>query len=96
MSNYEKYADEMLNKITRCVQEQLKHTPQIETAIVKKVNLDGTVNISLPTSDRNTVFTRISNQTPFTLTVGDTVEVIKKTGSWNNCWIIAKHEANSK
>lgn len=92
MPNYEKYADEMLNKILQCVQEKMKGIPQIETAIVNKVNSDGTVNIYLPTSNNKTVFTRISNQTPFTLAEGDIVEIMKKTGSWNNCWIIAKHE----
>ena len=37
------------------------------------------------------LFTRISNQSPFTLSPGDGVEIMLKNGSFDNCWIIAKH-----
>lgn len=93
--NYNRYADEMLNKIEACIQERMKKIPSLETAVVDSVNTDGTINIYFP-PNRESVFTRISNQTPFILTSNDTVEVIKKGGSWNNCWIIAKHGATHK
>ena len=62
----------------------------METAVVESVNPNGTVNIFFPPNKEN-IFTNINNQTPFTLNPGDSVEVMKKFGSWSNCWIIAKH-----
>lgn len=91
INSYDNYADEMLRRIIECVQEQLKKTsPRIESATVTRVNEDGTVNITLPRED-NSEFTRIQNQTPFELTTGDSVEILLKKGSFNNCWVVAKH-----
>ena len=87
------YADKMISRIVKCVKDELqRNTSRIETAIVTQVNTNGTVNVSLP-ADENSKFTNISNQTPFELFVGDSVEIMLKNGSFSNCWIIAKHGA---
>lgn len=88
--NYNRYADEMLSKIDQCVKQRLQKISDLETAVVESVNSNGTVNIFFPPNKEN-IFTNINNQTPFTLNPGDSVEVMKKFGSWSNCWIIAKH-----
>lgn len=89
-NDYNRYADDMLNKIEQCIQDRLRKMPQLETAVVASVNTDGTYNIYFPPNNE-TIFTKISNQTPFNLIVGDSVEVLKKGGSWSNCWIVARH-----
>lgn len=94
-NNYNRYADDMLNKIEQCIQDRLKKIPQLETAVVESINTDGTVNIYFPPNNK-TIFTKISNQTPFILQEGDSVEIMKKGGSWSNCWIVAKHGATYK
>ena len=83
-------ADSMLNRITDCFKDSLKGVPQIKSAIVNSVNDDGTVTVFFPPNE-NKLFTRISNQGPFTLKEGDGVELLLKNGSFNNCWVIAKH-----
>ena len=88
-------ADDMLGKIVDCVKHEVKTQVAINSAIVDSVNSDGTVNLYFP-PDSQSVFTKISNQTPFQLQSGDGVEVLLKNGSYNNCWIIAKHGATFK
>lgn len=90
-NNYDQYADEMLNRILQCVTAEIKRTsPRIESATVTNVNSDGTVDVILP-REPETEFTRIQNQTPFELREGDSVEIMLKKGSFNNCWVMAKH-----
>lgn len=94
--NYDKYADEMLRRIVLCVKQEIKKTsPKIESAVVANVNSDGTVDVMLP-REKESKFTRIQNQTPFELKEGDSVEIMLKTGSFNNCWVTAKHETTFK
>ena len=88
-------ADNMLNKIIQCVKEEMKTSVIVDSAIVSSVNDDGTVNVYFP-PDKTNIFTKISNQTPFTLQSGDGVELLLKDGSFSNCWIIAKHGATFK
>lgn len=91
--NIDIYADAMLDKIVACVKTELtRSTPRIESAIVTGVNEDGTVDVELP-SDEGSGFTRILNQSGFELKNGDAVEILLKNGSFNNCWITAKHQA---
>ena len=85
------YADIMLDRINQCVDQKTKNLSIISGAVVNSVNTDGTINVYLP-PDKNKVFTNISNQTPFSLKQGDSVELLLKDGSYNNCWIIAKHQ----
>ena len=59
-------ADNMLNKIIQCVKEELRTSVIVDSAIVSNVNEDGTVNVYFP-PDKTNIFTRISNQTPFSL-----------------------------
>lgn len=86
-----KYADTMLNKISQCIAEETKNLPTLSGAKVSSVNTDGTINVYFPPDDTK-IFTNISNQTPFNLQVGDSVELLLKDGSYNNCWIVAKHQ----
>ena len=85
------YADLMLDRIDTCISDKIsKSVTRLASAIVTKVNSDGSVNIRLPSED-NTEFTKIQNQCPYELKVGDAVELTLKNGSFNNCWISAKH-----
>lgn len=85
------YADIMIDKITKIVQDVMVGVPKIKSAIVSSVNQDGTVNISLP-SDSENIYTNIQNQSIYQdLQPGDGVELLLKDGTFSNCWIIAKH-----
>ena len=86
-----KYADIMLDRISQCISEETKNLPALSGAKVSSVNSDGTINVYFPPDD-NKIFTNISNQTPFNLQEGDSVELLLKDGSYNNCWIVAKHQ----
>lgn len=91
--NIDVYADAMLDKIVACVKTELtRNSPRIESAIVTGINEDGTVDVELP-SDEGSGFSRILNQSGFELKIGDAVEILLKNGSFNNCWITAKHQA---
>ena len=85
------YADLMLDRIDTCISDKIsKSVTRLASAIVTKVNSDGSVNIRLPSED-NTEFTKIQNQCPYELKIGDAVEITLKNGSFNNCWVSAKH-----
>lgn len=85
------YADLMLDRIDTCISDKIsKSVTRLASAIVTKVNSDGSVNIRLPSED-NTEFTKIQNQCPYELKVGDAVELTLKNGSFNNCWVSARH-----
>lgn len=86
-------ADSMLTRINECFQDSIKGLPKIKSAIVSAVNDDGTVDVYFPPNDKK-FFTRISNQGAFSLEVGDGVELMLKNGTFDNCWVIAKHGVN--
>ena len=87
------YADAMISKIVQFTKEEIKRTAiRIESAIVTNVHDDGSADVVLP-SDKNSGFTKIQNQSTHPLKAGDAVEILLKNGSFNNCWIIAKHGA---
>ena len=87
------YADAMISKIVQFTKEEIKRTAiRIESAIVTNVHDDGSVDVVLP-SDESSGFTKIQNQSAHPLKAGDAVEILLKNGSFNNCWIIAKHGA---
>lgn len=88
-----KYAENFLNKINNCIDNKLKTQLQLRSAVVKRVNTDGTVDVCFPPDDTN-LFTKIQNQSVYELEVGDSVEILLKGGSFNNCWIIAKHQSD--
>lgn len=88
-------ADLMLGRINSCVDDRAKKNVKIKSATVTKVNEDGTVNVSLP-DDGGNGFSRIQNQSVYELSVGDSVEIMLKEGSFSNCWVIAKHGGGSK
>ena len=89
------YADIMINRISIMIEDMMKKVTHLDSAIVDKVNSDGTVDVYFP-PDNNKIFTRISNQTPYALSVGDSVEILLKNGSYSNCWVIAKHGEKGK
>ena len=93
INSINKYADDLLAKIDACIAERIKNTPQLVSAIVSKVNEDGTVNVYFPPNEKS-VFTRIQNQSIYDLQVGDSVEIVLKDGTYSNCWILAKHGVN--
>ena len=59
-------ADSMLNRITECFKDSLKGIPSVKSAVIDSVNEDGSINIFFPPNE-DKLFTRISNQSPFTL-----------------------------
>ena len=93
INNINKYAEDLLAKIDACIVERIKNTPQLVSAIVSKVNEDGTVNVYFPPNEKS-VFTKIQNQSIYDLQVGDSVEIVLKDGTYSNCWILAKHGVN--
>lgn len=85
-------ADELLEKIATYIDYKLKNCPRIESAIVSKVNSDGTVDVYIP-PDAGINFTRISNQSIFQdLKVGDGVKLLLPKGSYIGCWVCGKHQ----
>lgn len=60
---------------------------QIKSAIVHSVNLDGTVNITIPPG--NTIYHNIQNQSIYrNLMPGDNVKIIKENNDLSNMWIM--------
>lgn len=84
------YADIMIERIQEMIAANNDKNIKIDSGIVESINSDGTVNVYFPPED-NKIFTKISNQTPYQLVVGDNVEILVKNGSYSNCWVIAKH-----
>lgn len=93
--NLDNLADLMLNRINSCVEDRTKKQVKIKSAIVTKVNDDGTVNVQLP-DDGGSGFSRIQNQSVYDLKTGDSVELLLKDGSFTNSWVIAKHGGGTK
>lgn len=86
-----KQADDFIARINECIEERIKGLPQFRSAVVSNINEDGTIDIYFP-PDKDNQLTRIQNQSIYELNVGDSVEVVLKNGSFNNCWILAKHQ----
>ena len=89
-------ADSLLSRILACVDQKAQSNDITKGAIVTRVNEDGTVNVKLPADEEGHKFTKISNQSVYELSVGDSVELYLKGGRYSNCWIIAKHGMGRK
>lgn len=89
-------ADSLLRRILACVDQKAQSNDITKGAIVTRVNEDGTVNVKLPADEEGHEFTKISNQSVYELSVGDSVELYLKGGRYSNCWIIAKHGMGRK
>ena len=63
------------------------------SAIVQKINDDGTVDVFLP-PDKTNLVTGIFNRCGEILSVGDSVEISTKNGSLTNSWVFIKHGTN--
>ena len=94
-NNINNSASQLIKSINTVIDDKLKTALRLDSAIVKRVSNNGTVDIYFP-PENNIEFTSISNQTPFTLYPGDSVEVLIKDGSYSNCWIVAKHKASNE
>lgn len=78
---------QFLDQINHAIDYKLSGLSQIKSAIVHSVNIDDTVNISIPPSQ--TVYRNIQNQSIYrNLNPGDNVKVIAENGNLSNMWII--------
>lgn len=91
-TNYNKYADDFLDKIEKYIDYKLDGMVKIKSAIVTNINNTGTVDVYFP-PDKKNIFTNISNQSIYQdLKIGDGVKIIFSNGNASNCWIIGKHQ----
>lgn len=93
----------LINEVLRISsKEQIKNTSvQIKSAVVKKINPDGTLDVSLVDSidedNVDTYWKNISNQTIYqNLKVGDAVKVMKETGKSNSCWVVGAFNSTNQ
>ena len=92
---YDKYAQQFLNNVKDCVNENTKDFVTIKSAIITQVNENGTVNVKFP-EDGGT-WSNITNQSIYQdLKVGDEVKLIQQNGVLKNCWIIGALKTNKK
>ena len=92
---YDKYAQQLLTNIKDCVDEKTKNFVTIKSAIIDKVNDNGTVNVKFPEDDG--IWSNITNQSIYQdLKVGDEVKLIQQNGVLKNCWIIGALKTNKK
>ena len=89
-------ADSLLSRILACVDQKAQSNDITKGAIVTRVNEDGTVNVKLPADEEGHEFTKISNQSVYELSVGDSVELYLKGGRYSNCWVIDKQGMGRK
>ena len=89
-------ADSLLSRILACVDQKAQSNDITKGAIVTRVNEDETVNVKLPADEEGKKKKKISNQSVYELSVGDSVELYLKGGRYSNCWIIAKHGMGRK
>jgi hypothetical protein len=74
-------------QVNKSVENKTSTMTQIKSAIVHSVNVDGTVNITIPPS--TTVYHNIQNQSIYrNLKPGDNVKIIKEGNSLSNMWIM--------
>ena len=74
-------------QVNKSVENKTNSMTQIKSAIVHSVNLDGTVNITIPPS--STVYHNIQNQSIYrNLVPGDNVKIIKENNNLSNMWIM--------
>lgn len=90
-----KYVTQFKSAIQDIVDSEIKNagiTTYI-SAIVQKINDDGTVDVYLP-PDKDNLITGIFNRCGEMLFVGDSVEIATKNGSLSNAWVFVKHGTN--
>lgn len=63
------------------------------SAVVSKVNTDGSVNVYLP-PDKERTISNLLNKSGEDLKVGDSVELCTKNGKTSNAWVSVKHGTN--
>ena len=87
MSDNSHIVKSFFKQINKSVDNKTSQMTQIKSAIVHSVNLDGTVNITIPPS--STVYHNIQNQSIYrNLVPGDNVKIIKENNDLSNMWII--------
>ena len=81
-------------QINNAIDYKLSSLTSIKSAIVRSVNQNGTVNISIPPSQ--IVYHNIQNQSIYrSLQTGDQVKVLVENGNLSNMWIIGGFQLNS-
>ena len=65
-NNINNSASQLIKSINTVIDDKLKTALRLDSAIVKRVSNNGTVDIYFP-PENNIEFTSISNQTPFTI-----------------------------
>jgi hypothetical protein len=74
-------------QVNKSVENKTNTMTQIKSAIVHSINIDGTVNITIPPSE--TVYHNVQNQSIYrNLKPGDNVKIIKEGNSLSNMWIM--------
>ena len=92
---YDKYAQQFLNNVKDCVSEKTKDFVTIKSAIISRINDNGTVDVQFP-EDGGT-WSNITNQSIYQdLKVGDEVKLIQQNGVLKNCWIIGALQTSKK
>lgn len=92
---YDKYAQQFLDNIKDCISEQSKDFVIIKSAIINKINDNGTVDVKFPEDDG--IWSNITNQSIYqNLKVGDEVKLIQQNGKLKNCWIIGALQTSKK
>ena len=87
MSDNSHIVKSFFKQINKSVDNKTSQMTQIKSAIVHSVNLDGTVNSTIPPS--STVYHNIQNQSIYrNLVPGDNVKIIKENNDLSNMWII--------
>ena len=64
------------------------------TAVLTKVNDDGTVNVTIP-PDNSRFVNNVLNKSNESLSTGDSVELCTKNGRLSNAWVAIKHGKNA-
>ena len=92
---YDKYAKQFLTNIKDCIQDETKNFTTIKSAIIHRVNEDGTVNIEF--AEDGGIWNNITNQSIYqNLKKGDQVKIIQQNGILKNCWIIGVLQPTKK
>ena len=89
--DFDKLGDSFLTQIKNYIDYEINQGVKIDSAVVSRVNTDGTVDIYFP-PDKDKIFTKIQNQSVYQdLKPGDGVKILYPNGAESSCWIIGKH-----
>ena len=88
--NFNKKADEFLQRIEEYINLKFESMVTVRPAQISKINSDGTVDVFFP-PDKNKIFTKIQNQSIYQdLKVGDQVFLFFPQKNQSSCWVCGK------